>query len=663
MGAGEDSMPEELITPEMVESFVAETNDLLDIAENTLLEVEGAPSAAHLIDESFRSIHTVKGNAGFFGFSRIERMCMDIESKMDTVRKGNRKADQNLVTELLTGLDDLRNSLAEIAAEGGGGQEQEETAAGAAETAGTETDTAGGTPADKAEAAGADAGNADRTSEGEEEAGNTGEQEAQASGAPEEGPEVTEQPEEEPGASEHSDEEYKPLGDVLVEMGAAKPDDIEEALDEQQKKIGEILVSEGDADKDVVEKVLSEQAAARSEAEEKGQKYKIRRKDIRVDMNRLDKLFDLMGELITAEAMVTTHPELEGKELENFERAASSMGKITREMQEITMSIRMIPLEGLFNKMRRLVRDLARKFEKSINLHISGQETEMDRNVIEEISDPLVHIIRNAIDHGVEDTETRKAAGKDPTGNIWLNAKYEGNEIWITVQDDGGGLKREKILKKARENNLIEGDGSDMDLEDVGKLIFEPGFSTADKVSEISGRGVGMDVVKRNIDKLRGKIGIESEEGSGTAIILKIPLTLAIIDSIAFRVGSMKYCMPIDDVVEFQKIEVHQITQTGNGEKVLNLRNEILPIVELYKFYNIKSDIQKLEEGLFIILQAAKKKAAVFVDEIIGNRQVVIKPLPEFMGQIRAISGCSITGSGDISLIIDSSALVKEIFD
>ncbi len=635
MGAGEDSMPEELITPEMVESFVAETNDLLDIAENTLLEVEGASSAAHLIDESFRSIHTVKGNAGFFGFSRIERMCMDIESKMDTVRKGNRKADQNLVTELLTGLDDLRNSLAEIAAEGDGGQEQEETAAGA------------------------DAGNADRTSEGEEEAGNTGEQEAQASGAPEEGPEVTEQPEE----GEEEGEEYKPLGDVLVEMGAAKPDDIEEALDEQQKKIGEILVSEGDADKDVVEKVLSEQAAARSEAEEKGQKYKIRRKDIRVDMNRLDKLFDLMGELITAEAMVTTHPELEGKELENFERAASSMGKITREMQEITMSIRMIPLEGLFNKMRRLVRDLARKFEKSINLHISGQETEMDRNVIEEISDPLVHIIRNAIDHGVEDTETRKADGKDPTGNIWLNAKYEGNEIWITVQDDGGGLKREKILKKARENNLIQGDGSDMDLEDVGKLIFEPGFSTADKVSEISGRGVGMDVVKRNIDKLRGKIGIESEEGSGTAIILKIPLTLAIIDSIAFRVGSMKYCMPIDDVVEFQKIEVHQITQTGNGEKVLNLRNEILPIVELYKFYNIKSDIQKLEEGLFIILQAAKKKAAVFVDEIIGNRQVVIKPLPEFMGQIRAISGCSITGSGDISLIIDSSALVKEIFD
>ncbi len=623
MGTGEDSMPEELITPEMVESFVAETNDLLDIAENTLLEVEGAPSAAHLIDESFRSIHTVKGNAGFFGFSRIERMCMDIESKMDTVRKGNRKADHNLVTELLTGLDDLRTALAEIAAEGGGKQEQEETAAGEGE--------------DKAA----------------EAAGNTGEQETQASGAAEEGPEV----------SEHPEEEYKPLGDVLVEMGAAKPDDIEEALDEQQKKIGEILVSEGAAEKDVVEKVLSEQAAARSEAEEKGQKYKIRRKDIRVDMNRLDKLFDLMGELITAEAMVTTHPELEGKELENFERAASSMGKITREMQEITMSIRMIPLEGLFNKMRRLVRDLAQKFEKSVNLHISGQETEMDRNVIEEISDPLVHIIRNAIDHGVEGTETRKAAGKDPTGNIWLNAKYEGNEIWITVQDDGGGLKREKILKKALENNLIEGDGSDMDIEDVGKLIFEPGFSTADKVSEISGRGVGMDVVKRNIDKLRGKIGIESEEGSGTAIILKIPLTLAIIDSIAFRVGSMKYCMPIDDVVEFQKIEVHQITRTGNGEKVLNLRNEILPIVELYKFYTIKSDIQKLEEGLFIILKAAKKKAAVFVDEIIGNRQVVIKPLPEFMGQIRAISGCSIMGSGDISLIIDSSALVKEIFD
>lgn len=616
MGAGDESMPEELITPEMIESFVSETNDLLDITENTLLEVEGAPEASHLIDESFRSIHTIKGNAGFFGFSRLESLCMDIESKMDAVRKGARKADHNLVTDLLSSVDGLRNALAEIA---------------------------GGGPADDAENAGPGA--------------------ADTAGPPE-GPrdvdpaEDTADPPEEPET-----EEYKPLGDLLVEMGAAKPDDIDEALDEQQKKIGEILVSEGAADKEVVEKVLAEQAEARADAEEKEQKYKIRRKDIRVDMNRLDKLFDLMGELITAEAMVTGHQELEGLELENFERASSSMGKITREMQEITMSIRMIPLEGLFNKMRRLVRDLARKFEKSINLHISGQDTEMDRNVIEEISDPLVHIIRNAIDHGVEDAETRKTAGKDPTGNIWLNAKYEGNEIWITVQDDGGGLKREKILEKARENNLIEGDGNDMDIEAVGKLIFEPGFSTADKVSEISGRGVGMDVVKRNIEKLRGKIGVDSEEGRGTSIILKIPLTLAIIDSIAFRIGGMKYCLPIDDVVEFQKIEAYQITETRNGEKVLNLRNEILPVVELYKFYTIKGDVQNLEEGLFIIMQAAGKKVAVLVDEIIGNRQVVIKPLPEFMGQIRAVSGCSIMGGGEISLILDSSALIKEIFD
>ena len=616
MGAGDESMPEELITPEMIESFVSETNDLLDITENTLLEVEGAPEASHLIDESFRSIHTIKGNAGFFGFSRLESLCMDIESKMDAVRKGARKADHNLVTDLLSSVDGLRNALAEIA---------------------------GGDPADDAENAGLGA--------------------ADTAGPPE-GPrdvdpaEDTADPPEEPET-----EEYKPLGDLLVEMGAAKPDDIDEALDEQQKKIGEILVSEGAADKEVVEKVLAEQAEARADAEEKEKKYKIRRKDIRVDMTRLDKLFDLMGELITAEAMVTGHQELEGLELENFERASSSMGKITREMQEITMSIRMIPLEGLFNKMRRLVRDLARKFEKSINLHISGQDTEMDRNVIEEISDPLVHIIRNAIDHGVEDAETRKTAGKDPTGNIWLNAKYEGNEIWITVQDDGGGLNRERILDKARRNNLVGPEAAEMDDEEVFKLVFEPGFSTAEQVSEISGRGVGMDVVKRNIEKLRGKIGIESTEGEGTAFILKIPLTMAIIESIYFRVGEMGFCLPLEDIVEFQKVESAQVTRTEGRRCVLKLRDEILPVLELYRFFDVSGAKQDVVKCIFIIAQTGGRKAALMVDEILDNRQVVIKPLPEYIGKMRSVSGCSIMGDGEIGLIIDTSSLLKEELD
>ena len=618
-----DGIPEELITPEMVESFVAETTDLLDSTEHNLLQIESDPSDAPQIDEAFRSIHTIKGNAGFFGFGNIEKMCMDIETRMDDVRKGKRKADHTIVTELLTNLDQLLNALQAISGPG--------------DAAPVENTDAGGSTADN-------------SSEAEEEDWDLDDDD--------ENDEDDEDDERDGGSGS-----YKPLGDLLVEMGVISENDVETALEEQQRKIGEILIKQGAAKEEIVEKVLAAQTTARAEAKKKDEQYKVKRKDIRVDMRRLDKLFDLMGELITAEAMVISHPEMEGVEIESFSRAASSMSKITREMQEITMAIRMIPLEGLFNKMRRLVRDLARKFEKKIDLHLSGQETEMDRNVIEEISDPMVHIIRNSIDHGIEDADIRESRGKAAAGNIWLDAKYEGNEIWITIKDDGGGLNREKILKKARENGLIEGSGEEMPDEEAFKLIFEPGFSTADQVSEISGRGVGMDVVRRNIDKLRGKIGTESSPGNGTSIILKIPLTLAIIDSIIFRVGEMLYSLPIEDIIEFQKIEKRQLTATSNGEEVLRLRNEIMPIIELYRFYNIKNSITNPEEGLFIIAQTGQKKAAILVDEIIGNRQVVVKPLPDYMGEIRAVSGCSVLGSGEICLIIDTSALLKEMFE
>jgi two-component system, chemotaxis family, sensor kinase CheA len=648
-----DSIPEELITPEMIESFVAETTDLLDSTEHNLLQIESDPSDAPQIDEAFRSIHTIKGNAGFFGFGNIEKMCMDIETRMDDVRKGKRKADHKIVTELLTNLDQLLNALHAISAgkDGPSGK-------GAAAPEGPAT--AGGSTSDTSSAAEEAAVKPAPAGQSGKDDGMAGEAPSEPEAAGEEDWDLEDDDEDDAGGGSGS---YKPLGDLLVEMGVISENDVETALEEQQRKIGEILIKQGAAKEEIVEKVLAAQTTARAEAKKKDEQYKVKRKDIRVDMRRLDKLFDLMGELITAEAMVISHPEMEGVEIESFSRAASSMSKITREMQEITMAIRMIPLEGLFNKMRRLVRDLARKFEKKIDLHLSGQETEMDRNVIEEISDPMVHIIRNSIDHGIEDAAVRESRGKDTTGNIWLDAKYEGNEIWITIKDDGGGLNREKILKKARENGLIEGSGEEIPDEDAYKLIFEPGFSTADQVSEISGRGVGMDVVRRNIDKLRGKIGTESSPGSGTSIILKIPLTLAIIDSIIFRVGELLYSLPIEDIIEFQKIEKRQLTATSNGEEVLRLRDEIMPIIELYRFYNIKNSITDPEEGLFIIARTGQKKAAILVDEIIGNRQVVIKPLPDYMGEIRAVSGCSILGSGEISLILDTSALLKEMFE
>jgi two-component system chemotaxis sensor kinase CheA len=323
----------------------------------------------------------------------------------------------------------------------------------------------------------------------------------------------------------------------------------------------------------------------------------------------------------------------------------------------------MIPLEGLFSKMRRLVRDLSKKFDKPVNLIISGEGTEMDRNVMEEISDPLVHIIRNSLDHGIEDQETRRRNGKPEEGTVKLSAGYEGNEIWITVSDDGGGLNREKLIQKASDRGVLTGDPEEMTDDEVWKLIFEPGFSTADKVSEISGRGVGMDVVKKNIEKLRGKIDLRSAEGQGSTFILRIPLTLAIIDAINFTVGPQLYSLPITDILQFHKASREEITQTETDRQVINLRNEVIPIVKLHEFFEVGDKVPEVDEGIVIVAQARDKKIAVLVDEIVGYRQVVIKALPSFMDNIRALSGCSIMSDGKVSLIIDTGALIGYVLE
>src|SRR6056297_611191 len=597
--AEEKSLTEELISPEMVQKFVEETSDLVDTAENSMLQLEKDPTHTGSIEEAFRAIHTVKGNAGFFGFAMLEKMCMGIEGILDTLRTGARKPDAQIVNLLLQSIDGLNATLQKVhSGEIMPGELSEESDVSA--------------------------------------------QKAVAS--KEEG-------------------DYKPLGDMLVDMGIASQEAVDQALDIQRMRLGEILVEQGAAEEQEVEKALEQQGKTPPEKKDQFANYRIKRRDIRVDTERLDKLFDLMGELITAEAMVLNNPELEGYDMPNFERSANYLSKISREMQEITMAMRMIPLEGLFSKMRRLVRDLSKKFEKPINLEISGEDTEMDRTVMEEISDPLVHIIRNALDHGVESADKRKAAGNPETGTVRLSAGYEGNEIWITVADDGGGLKRDALISRSMVRGLIQGNPDELKDEEVWKLIFEPGFSTAEKVSEISGRGVGMDVVKKNIEKLRGKIDIQSVEGEGSTFILKIPLTLAIIDGITFTVGPQLYSLPITDIIQFHKASEVEITQPSTEDVVINLRNEVIPVVKLYDFFQIETAKKRVEEGIVIVAQARDHKLAILVDEIIGYRQIVIKSLPSYMKDIRALSGCSIMSDGKVSLIVDTGALISYVLE
>ncbi len=384
----------------------------------------------------------------------------------------------------------------------------------------------------------------------------------------------------------------------------------------------------------------------------------MQKKDIRVETSKIDKLFDLVGELITIESMVTNNPDLKGLNLPSFNKSASMLNKITRELQEITMSVRMMPLDGLFNKMKRLVRDVSLKMEKKIDLTISGQETEMDKNVIDEIADPLVHILRNAIDHGVETPQKRVDKGKSETGSVSLTARYEGNEILIEIKDDGNGIHRDIILRKAEEKGLLTKPAETMTDKEVFMLVFEPGFSTAAKVTDISGRGVGMDVVKKNIEKLRGSIEIDSIPYIGSTFTLRIPLTLAIMESMVIRVGIAKYALPILSVTESFKANLKNISKTMDGLEVVRVRDEVLPIIRLHELFGKQPDSTNLGNGILIIIESRNKKVCMFVDEIVGQQQAVIKSLTEYIGKVAGIMGCMILGDGGIGLILDIESLI-----
>lgn len=384
------------------------------------------------------------------------------------------------------------------------------------------------------------------------------------------------------------------------------------------------------------------------------------RQSIRVDIEKLEMLLDLVGELVIAEAMVAQNPDLKellNVSLDRFEKSASHLNKITRDLQDIATSIRMIPLSATFRRMIRLVRDLAHKTGKKVDLEIIGEEIEVDKTVIEKISDPLVHIIRNSIDHGIATPESRKELGKPETGHLLLEAKYVGGEVWISVKDDGQGLNRKKILERAIEKGLVEGDGLDIPDAQIWQLIFHPGFSTAEKITAVSGRGVGMDVVKRNVENIRGKVDIVCVPGEGTEVILRIPLTLAIIDGMLIRVGRSLYIIPIIAIRETIKAKYKDITTMMDGQEIINIRSNLYPIVRLHEFYGIEPSSTELTEGILMIVENAGRRFCLFLDELIGQQQIVIKGLSEYIGQVKAISGCTILGDGKVCLIIDIATL------
>lgn len=383
---------------------------------------------------------------------------------------------------------------------------------------------------------------------------------------------------------------------------------------------------------------------------------------ISVSVAKLDKLLDLVGEMVIAEAMVIQNPDLQDLELDNFQKAARQLNKITDEIQDVVMSIRMVPLSTTFLKMHRIVRDMCKKLSKEVDLEIIGEETQVDKNIIEHISDPLMHLVRNALDHGIESYDDRIVKGKPGKGTITLEAENAGSEVLVIVKDDGRGLDKSKIYRKATDKGLVFKTEEEMTDKEIFNLILLPGFSTKDNVTEFSGRGVGMDVVTKNIEKVGGSLTVDSTIDKGTTITLKIPLTLAIIDGMNIKVGSSFYTIPTISIKESFKPKFEDIITDPDGNEMIMVRGECYPILRLHEQYHIITNVTNFIEGIFIMVEQEDKTLCLFADELLGQQQVVVKTLPVYIQKfrkVRGLTGCTLLGDGSISLILDIAGLIN----
>lgn len=384
---------------------------------------------------------------------------------------------------------------------------------------------------------------------------------------------------------------------------------------------------------------------------------------ISVNVEKMDSLMDLIGELVIAEAVVLQNPDLKvpGLDLTNFQKASGQLSKITTELQEAIMSMRMMPLTNTFQKMRRIVFDISKKLGKDIDLQVIGENTEVDKNIIEHISDPLMHLVRNSVDHGIEENvEDRTALGKPEKGTITLEARNEGGKVYVSVKDDGKGLNKEKLYEKARKNGLIgDKEFEDFDDKEIFQFITLPGFSTKEQVTEYSGRGVGMDVVVKDIQTIGGRLDINSEEGHGSEMTLIIPLTLAIINGIVVQVSDLSFVIETASVKEFIRLSEDSIVTQPSGEEVLVIRGQCYPFIRLNEKYQLSETKTRLEDGIVVVLEHDGKQVCVLIDKLIQEQEIVVKPIPSYIKKVKGLSGCTQLGDGSIALILDIAGLIQ----
>ena len=436
------------------------------------------------------------------------------------------------------------------------------------------------------------------------------------------------------------------VGEILVRCGTLTAQELDAALNTQAdspaKPIGTILVEQGSVQPEVVEAALTKQKQLKESGAAES-------RSIRIEADKLDQLINLVGELIIAGAGVN----LIARRTQNAElqESTSKLSTLVQEVRDSALQLRMVKIAATFNRFQRVVHDVSREIGKDIGLVVRGEETELDKTVVEKIGDPLMHLVRNSMDHGIESAEVRAARGKPAKGSVTLEAYHESGAIVIAVSDDGGGLKRDKILAKAIERGLVEAGHALTDAEIYG-LIFEPGFSTADQITNLSGRGVGLDVVKRNITALRGSVSVSSEEGVGTTVTVRLPLTLAIIDGFLVEVGKSVFAIPLDMIEECVAYAAEP------GHDYTNLRGQVLPFIRLRELFEVEGTPTRREN--IVVLKHAGQKAGLVVDTLLGEFQTVIKPLSAMFSQADCISGSTILGSGEVALILDVPALVRQ---
>jgi two-component system chemotaxis sensor kinase CheA len=636
---------------ELLEDFLVEAFEMIEEMDQDLIELENNPDDLELLNKIFRVAHTIKGSSGFLNFEKLAHLTHHMEAVLDKARKGELKITPEIMDVILESVD-LMKAILEYIRDNGDDTSpdihideivKKLDAIANGEAISSETDE-------------------NKKEENDEKKGNfVGNINLD---------EITLENADEIDLDSLSPEELDAVLEHLVKLrneGENTEETENEENIEQKEENKSVKPQEETAPvkKEETTPVKANKSTPAAAKKSEIRKISAAEQTIRVDVKRLDQLMNLIGELVLAKnRLIKIYNDVEERYegerfLEELTQVVSSISIVTTDLQIAVMKTRMLPIGKVFNKFPRLVRDLSRELGKKVKLIIEGEDTELDKSIIEEIGDPLVHMIRNSIDHGIEPPEERKKLGKPEEGTVWLRAYNEGNMIVIEIKDDGAGMDPEKLKQKAIEKGIITpAEAENISDKEAFMLIFKPGFSTAEKVTSVSGRGVGMDVVKTNIEKLNGIIEVDSVPGRGTTFKLKIPLTLAIIQALLVASQEELFAVPLSNVIETVRIVENDI-YTIEGKSVLKLRDEILPLVNMADVFKIEKVLEPDKYLYVVILGLGATKIGLIVDSFIGQEEIVIKSLGEFLKGIPGIAGATIRGDGRVTLIVDVASLMK----